>query len=218
MFILPCKHVESYTRVRFSEGLHVHAGFNTKQRCVLPAHFIFVCLVILRTCGINRLFYFMNNLSVLLHTVTLFLYVCHVTSHAQTLSPQRGAHQNTVAMIFRTLYKRGLISVGVAMWWSFVAWIALGRMSECWMWKKNFQNHTKKNKNKFSVTGRPSVFFVSTSALSRCKPVTADTCCYSETLLFGTPCIFEDARCRFKNERDLSSAGSVYLFFWKKNP
>ena len=117
---LPCTNFDIYWRVRFSEGLHVHAGFNAKQRCVLPTNFISVCLVILRTCSTDQ-FQFMNNLSVLLHTGTLFLYICHMTSHTQTLSPQRGALRNTVAMICRTLYKQGLISVGLAVWWSFVA-------------------------------------------------------------------------------------------------
>ena len=75
-----------------------------------------------------------------------------------------------------------------------------------------------KDQHKFSVTRSPSVVFVNTSDLSRWKPTTAGTCCYSCRAkkkghpVFRTPCIFEGTRCRRRNEHDLSSADSVYVF------
>jgi len=41
-------------------------------------------------------------LSVVLYAGTRFLYIYHMTSHAQTLSPQGGAPQDSAAMIFGT--------------------------------------------------------------------------------------------------------------------
>ena len=129
MFICLATSAKFMWRFFSLKALHVHACFNVKRRCVLPTHFIFVCLVILRTCDINPLFYFVNNLSVLQQTGTRFLYICHMTSHEQTLSPQRGASQNTCGNGFQDLIQKGPhISRTGGMVVFFLAWIALGRI------------------------------------------------------------------------------------------